>query len=329
METRELADRYNRQVNYLRVSITDRCNLNCIYCRPANEPFTLAHEDILTYEEILRIVAVGNRLGITKVRVTGGEPLVRKNAASLLRRIIAFEGISDVSLTTNGVLLADNLAVIREAGVKRLNISLDTLNREKFRQITGRDAFGRVWAGLMRALEAGFSPVKLNVVVMRGINDDELRELARLSVDLPLHVRFIEYMPTGDRQVDAGRQMLSPEIKQRLQQAGKLLPLTGPGGGTAERFRLAGAKGEIGFISPWSKHFCATCNRLRLTADGRLLACLLSPQAVDIKTPLRQGAGEKELAGMIRRAVWNKPGYAGNDHPRQGALPRIMSTVGG
>ncbi len=324
-----LSDKYNRQVNYLRVSVTDRCNLNCMYCRPANVPGGLSHYDFLSYEEVLRIITIGSRLGITKVRITGGEPLVRKDIGFFLEQLGDVEGLKDISLTTNGVLLADHLAVIQKAGITRLNISLDTLDPEKYEKITGRDAFARVWNSIIKALEAGFSPVKLNMVAMRGVNDDEFLDFAGLSKDRPLHVRFIEHMPIGDQAVDANREILSQEIKDCISESEELTSLGPIDDTTAERFSLKGAAGEVGFISPISKHFCTTCNRLRLTADGRLLSCLLSNRFCDIKDPLRSGASNEDLADIIRQAVWNKPGFSGDAPRRDGALPREMSAIGG
>jgi len=326
-----LTDKFQRNLSYLRVSITDRCNLNCLYCRPSGCTARLAHEEILTYEEILSILRIAIRLGITKVRITGGEPLVRLDACQFIRDAAALPGIRDISLTTNGVLLTQHLDELQAAGIKRLNISLDTLDPHKFYRITGKDAFAQVWEGITAALEAGFAPVKLNVVVMYGINDSEISDLAALTLDRPLHVRFIEYMPTADDHAAEIRQILTPRIKQHLEKdLGPLAPLAATdAGGTAERFRIQGGRGEIGFISPVSKHFCRTCNRLRLTADGRFKPCLLSDKTRDIKTPLRAGKPEEELIHLFRQAVLDKPGY--NDDSARSALslPQTMSAIGG
>ena len=198
-----------------------------------------------------------------------------------------------------------------------------------FRSITGRDAFARVWDSVIKAMAAGFSPVKLNMVAMRGVNDDEFLDFARLSKDRPLHVRFIEHMPIGDQTVDANREILSREIKKCISESEELISLGPVGDTTAERFALKGAAGEVGFISPISKHFCAACNRLRLTADGRLLSCLLSNRFCDIKKPLRDKASDEDLVEIIRQAVQNKPGFSGDAPRRDGALPRKMSAIGG
>ncbi|MEW6078328.1 MAG: GTP 3',8-cyclase MoaA [Thermodesulfobacteriota bacterium] len=327
---RTLTDTHNRSLNYLRVSITDRCNLNCIYCRPAGTFNLLSHDDILTYEETLRIIRTGVDLGITKIRITGGEPLVRKGVCGFIGQVAALPGITDMAMTSNGVFLKENLSALKAAGIHRLNISLDTLDPEKFKTITGRDALAAVWESIMTALDQGFSPVKVNAVAMRGINDDELPALAALSLDLPLHMRFIEYMPSERETLKADVQILTAEIKRRVAVGGELIPVERTGSGdTAERFRFPGARGEVGFISPISRHFCRTCNRLRLTADGRLKPCLFSDIAVDLKTPLRQGASDDDLAGLFRQAVLKKPGYSHNEAGKNNALTQVMSAIGG
>lgn len=325
-----LTDTYKRQLNYLRVSITDRCNLKCIYCRPSGAFNLLSHDDILSYEETLRIIKIGVGLGITKIRITGGEPLVRKGVCAFIGKVADIPEITDISITSNGVFLKENLPAIRAAGVNRLNISLDTLDRLKFKAITGIDAFPAVWDSIMTALELGFSPVKVNAVAMNGINDDELADLAALSLDKPLHIRFIEFMPSYQNPLKEDVQLFTPDIKQRVAAIGELIPVRDPGRGTtAERFRFADAKGEIGFISPVSKHFCKTCNRLRLTADGRLKPCLFSDITLDMKTPLRMGATDAMLADIFRQAVLKKPGYTREEADKTTSLTQIMSAIGG
>lgn len=302
-----LVDRDRRHLNYLRISITDRCNLRCLYCVPEGRIPKLSHEDILSYEEILRLVNIGIALGIRKVRVTGGEPLVRKGAIDLLARLAGNQGLEDVSLTTNGVLLAPNARNIFDAGVRRINISLDTLDPEKYTQITGYNQFNAVWSGIQRALDIGFNPIKINVVAMRGINDDEIRDFGMLAMEYPFHVRFIEYMPIGNSRASSQDQILTPEIRRTISRIGELIPVDSQhNDGPAERYRLSGAKGEIGFISAMSHHFCERCNRLRLTADGRLRACLLSDRYVPLKKMLRKGASDDELAQFFRIAVRQK-----------------------
>ena len=304
----KLIDPCNRHLNYLRISITDRCNLKCIYCVPRDLIARLSHDDILSYEEILRILKVGIRLGISKVRVTGGEPLVRKGVYEFLSELSCLDGLTDLSLTTNGVALKDNLAKIKSAGIKRINISLDTLNRGKFAKITGHDLFNTVWQGIEQAREMGFHPIKINVVALNGVNDDELIDMALLSVNYPFHVRFIEYMPIGESQMGNGPLLLAPEIKNRISELGKLIPVrSSKNDGPAKRYRFEGAQGEVGFIHALSHHFCDSCNRLRLTASGQLRPCLLSDHQEDIKGPLRAGCTDEDLAEIFFRAVRHKP----------------------
>ncbi|MFP4532363.1 MAG: GTP 3',8-cyclase MoaA [Desulfobacterales bacterium] len=303
-----LIDRYKRQLNYLRISIIDRCNLKCLYCMPSGPAHKMAHEEILRYEEILRIVRIGIRLGINKVRITGGEPLVRKDCCKFLAALAQLRGLNDISLTTNGVLLPNYIDRIVAAGIRRLNISLDTLDRRKYAEITGVDAFDRVWQGIEAAYEKGAHPIKINTVVLNGINDDELADLAALSFQYPFHIRFIEYMPIGQTRLCDKSPLLFPDIRSRIEALGELLPVARqPHDGPAMRYKLKGALGEIGFISAVSHHFCDQCNRLRLTADGRIRSCLLADIHEDIKTPLRNGRLDTDLAEVFFRAVKRKP----------------------
>lgn len=330
MPNSKLIDPCNRKLNYLRISITDRCNLRCIYCVPYGFIPKLPHKEILSYEEILHIVRISVGLGISKVRITGGEPLVRKGVYGFLKRLTKIEGLLDISLTTNGVFLKDNINKIKSAGIKRINISLDTLNRKKYRKITGYDFFDQVWEGIELAHKMGFDPVKLNVVPLKGINDDELTDIAALSIDYPFHIRFIEYMPMGTNQMESDHHLLFPEIKKRIDQFGKLIPVEKDmNDGPAERFKFESAKGEIGFIRPISQHFCSTCNRLRLTASGQLRPCLMSDVQVDLKTPLRKGCSDAELAEVFLQAVRLKPlGHnLSGDHPV--GVSAQMCAIGG
>ena len=290
----------------------------------------LSHKEILRYEEILRIVAVGAGLGISKIRITGGEPLFRRGVYAFLEQLAKIEGLLDISLTTNGILLKDNIHKIRSAGIKRINISVDTLNKQKFKQITGYDFFDQIWAGIDAALEMGFDPIKLNIVPLKGINDDELEEIAGLSFKHPFHIRFIEYMPMGISPMEAERQLLAHEVKQRINKLGKLEPVEkGMNDGPAVRFKFEGAQGEIGFIRPISQHFCNACNRLRLTASGQLRPCLLSDHYENIKGALRKGCSDAELAEIFLRAVRNKPSehHLADSHP-DGILAQ-MCAIGG
>ena len=304
----KLIDNYNRHLNYLRRSITDRCNLQCRYCVPQDLIPKLSHAEILTYEEILRVVRIATRLGISKVRVTGGEPLVRKGVYEFLHELTATEGLKDVSLTSNGVLLKDNLEKIQAAGISRINVSLDTLNPVKFREITGYDKFDRVWQGIEKAHQMGFYPIKLNIVALKGINDEELVEMARLSFRYPFHVRFIEYMPIGQSDFNPDSLLLAPEIKNRISAMGNLVTVQeAETDGPARRYQYEDAIGEIGFIPAISQHFCNKCNRLRLTASGQLRPCLLSDHQEDLKEAVRQNCSDQQLADIFIKAVRQKP----------------------
>ena len=216
MLKQKLIDKYNRHLNYLRISITDRCNLQCMYCMPPGFVTRLPHNEILRYEEIIRIIKVGISLGISKIRITGGEPLVRKGVYDFLEQLADMDGLRDIALTTNGVSLKDNIEKIKAAGIKRINISLDTLSRNKYKEITGHDKFDQVWEGIELAHKNGFDPIKLNMVALSGVNDDELADFARLSFSYPFHIRFIEYMPIGKSRMKYGPLLLVPEIKKRI-----------------------------------------------------------------------------------------------------------------
>jgi len=327
-----LLDPYNRRLNYLRISLTDRCNLRCVYCMPEQGVPKLIHEDILTYEELLRLARLSVRLGIEKIRLTGGEPLVRKNIGDLIKALGEIPGIRDISLTTNGVLLAEQAQALWAAGVKRINISLDTLNPGKYAEITRFNLFDQVWAGIQEAERIGFSPIKVNVVALRGINDNEILAFGHLSQEKPYHVRFIEFMPVGtENGWSTERFLSSDDIFKKLQVIGPLYPVNGQGlDGPAKRMAYDGARGEIGLISPISEHFCPSCNRLRLTAEGRLRVCIFSDDEIDLRTPLRNGASDVELETAIRTAILQKP----KEHPIQmNPLPRKcqrqMSKIGG
>ncbi len=326
-----LIDRNNRIINYLRISLTDRCNLRCVYCMPEEGVRHIPHEDILTYEEILRLTRIAVRSGVRKVRLTGGEPLVRKEIVSFVARLGQVEGLEQITLTTNGVLLADYAEDLYRHGVHRVNVSLDSLKPERFARITRRDAFHRVWQGLQEAERLGFDPVKINLVAMRGVNDDEILDFARLSLEKPYHVRFIEFMPVGEGNGWTNDRFISiDEIRERI---GRLGPLRGlqwrDMDGPAERFTLEGARGEIGFIGALSHHFCSRCNRLRLTSAGTLRGCLFSDDEIDVRGPLRSGAPDEVLEGLIREAIETKPAGHGSMLQSPRKCSRGMSTIGG
>ena len=303
-----LIDRFNRRINYLRVSITDRCNLRCVYCTPPDGERRLRHRDILRYEELLRIVRIALKLGIKKIRLTGGEPFVRKGVQEFIPRLTSIKGLDDVSLTTNGVYLKENLEMLKAAGIKRINVSIDSLNRVKFKRITRFDYLTKVWEGIEKARDIGFYPIKLNVVIMKGINDNEVLDFGRLAIEHPYHIRFIECMPVGFESNSLAFIPNSEIEKTLVDKFGPLIPVSpGQNDGPAERYRFDGGKGEIGLISPISNSFCQHCNRLRLTANGMLLPCLLSNIEVDIKDPLRRGCLDEELIEVFLKAVDLKP----------------------
>lgn len=299
-----------RNINYLRISVTDRCNFRCRYCTPTASFKAIAHDRIARYEEILRLVRIGCDLGITKVRITGGEPFVRKGIFSFIRRICRIPQLKDISITTNGSRLdRGRLKELMDMGIQRLNFSLDTLVPEKFIRITQRDRFQKVWDSIMAAHDIGMSPIKINTVALRGFNDDEIQAFAGLTREYPFHVRFIEYMPMGETDVDTDRQILTRDIKNLIIDAHG--PLTaapkGANDGPAKPYRLAGAPGILGFITPISSHFCSDCNRLRLTSRGTLRPCLLGNNETDILTPLRSGADDEALEQIMVTALKDKP----------------------
>ena len=326
-----LLDPYKRRINYLRISITDRCNLRCRYCMPEEGIPLIPHESLLTYEEILRIVRLFAMEGISKVRITGGEPLVRKGMVSLVAQLAQIKGINDLSLTTNGVLLKELAADLKRAGLKRVNISLDSLRRDRFCQITRRDDYERVWEGIVEALSVGLSPIKINMVAIQGLNDDEIEPFARLTLHLPLTVRYIEYMPSGNgEEWREGNVLTIPQIKGRLEKMGRLNPIQeNQKDGPALRFQFEGAVGEIGLIGAVSTHFCADCNRLRLTPDGKIRTCLFSDEEIDLREILRKEGTDRDLKEKLYAALRTKPErHLINTH-RFKKCQRNMSAIGG
>lgn len=326
-----MTDMFSRSISYLRISLTDHCNLRCQYCTPQEGRIKLANEELLSYEEILRVASLAVSLGIEKVRLTGGEPLVRRDVLSFIKTLAKIPGLNDIRLTTNGVLLADYAEALQEAGISKLNISLDTLRPDRFRQITGVDAFARVWAGISKVKEMGFSPIKLNVVAMKGVNDDEFIDIARLSITEPLQIRFIEFMPIGASSTwDKGKYISSQGIMEILKPLGPLEPVPAKRmDGPARVYRFAGASGSVGFISPISHHFCDRCNRLRLTSEGRLRSCLLSDKETDLKGSLRDGATDEEIRELIIAAILNKPKGHTISADSGGSCHGQMSRIGG
>jgi cyclic pyranopterin phosphate synthase len=327
-------DLYSRPINYLRISVTDRCNLRCVYCMPPEGVPWRSHEQILRFEEIETIARAAAELGIVKLRLTGGEPLVRLGIVDLVRMLARVPGIDDLSMTTNGTLLPRYAELLAQAGLHRVNISLDTLHAERFRGITRLGQITDVLAGIQAAHRAGLEPIKINVVVIRGMNDDEVIDFARKTVEEGWNVRFIEWMPVGDEQLldrAWGDGVVTAEHMRNSIEAelGTLQPAqTSVGNGPARYYRLLGATGTVGFITPVSDHFCYHCNRLRLTADGQLRPCLLSDQEIDLRTPLRHGADVAQIRALIVKAIESKPlrhHLADHQHPEK----RVMSQIGG
>lgn len=314
-------------IDYLRVSITDRCNLRCIYCMPSEGLIPSPHESILTYEEICSLVQAGVKWGIRKVRITGGEPLVRRDVIEFITSLGQIDGLEEITLTTNGVCLSDFAADLKKAGVKRINISLDTLDREKFKKITRRDNLDSVLKGIDTVLSLGFEPVKINVVAMKGLNDDEIAEFGKLTLDRPLHVRFIEFMALGGlAQEQNGYFLPAEDVKKRLETVDTLHPVNPiKGNGPARYFSYPKALGTLGLISPMSNGFCETCNRLRVTADGKLRPCLLTDVEIDAKSVLRSGTGDEAAEDLFRKAVALKTFR----HDRSCSNHRYMRSIGG
>jgi cyclic pyranopterin phosphate synthase len=319
-----LVDGFGRAIDYLRVSVTDQCDLRCQYCRPQSLPIARPLPGVLTNDEVAAVVRAAALLGVRKVRLTGGEPLLRRGIVQLVELLAEIPGISDLSLTTNGMRLSALAQGLAGAGLKRVNVSLDTLRADRFVQITGAPGLERVLQGIEAARAAGLQPIKVNTVVMRGVNDDEIGDFAALSVRNGWHVRFIEVMPIG--QANDSLLVGAEEIRGRLP---GLTPDKGViGHGPARIYRLPGASGTVAIISPVTDHFCQGCNRLRLTADGKLRPCLLDDGEVDLRAALRSGAPADELARLIVQTVANKPEQ---HHLADGRSPhlRTMTQIGG
>lgn len=326
-----LIDGYDRRITYLRLSVTDRCNLRCLYCMPPEGMTWIPPETLMQDSEVIALLErVFLPLGVTKIRLTGGEPLTRKGLPALVERIASLPGIEDLSLSTNGIFLASSVAKLAAAGLSRVNISLDSLQPERFATITRGGNLDRVLAGIEKSVEAGLKAVKLNMVVIPGSNDDELLDFAELTLKWPVHVRYIEMMQVGDRQFFDDKQFLPVEdIMTRVQEMHALEPAEQSvvGNGPARIMRIPGALGTLGFISPMSRNFCDTCNRLRLTADGQIKACLMRPQETDLLGLLRAGATDAEMQKLVADSLGIKPKHHewGGDFP----IPRTMSRIGG
>lgn len=329
---KELTDRYQRRITDLRVSVTDRCNLQCSYCMP---PFGTTHvnrRELLTFEEIGRLVALLAGQGIEKVRLTGGEPLIRSDLVRLVSMIRRTPGVRTVPMTTNAVLLSSHAAALKRAGLTSLNVSLDTLQRERFRRITGFDKIDQVMAGIRRALEVGF-PVKINAVAIRGFNEDEVPEFVELAHRLRVCVRFIEFMPFRNNDWSSGKFLSAREVRRRVESKCELVPLEKEAPwSTSYNFRVPGKEGSVGFIASMTESFCGSCSRVRLTAEGHFRPCLHDGIEIDLKTPLRRGASDGELLELIRQALdqkWEKhPDFLASAG-RVTAGTREMTRIGG
>lgn len=328
----ELRDKFDRVIDYMRISITDRCNLKCMYCMPKGELKPFEFKEILSYEEIVRVVTVAARLGVKKIRITGGEPLTRKNLPYLIASLKAINGIEDISLTTNGILLEKYARTLADSGLDRVNISLDSFRPERYKEITRGGDLSHVIKGLQAAEEAGLLPIKINMVPVRALNDDEVEDFARMTLETPRHVRFIEFMPIGGRDLWSDDSYISTdELKNKVEKIGPLTPVRARKNGPARYFQLEGAPGVIGFISALTHHFCGDCNRLRITADGRLRPCLFSETEVDLKPALRQSSLDKEseIERLLRLAIDVKP--EGHNVHKRNDLDSLknMSRIGG
>lgn len=325
-----MRDSFDREIHYLRVSLTDRCNFRCVYCMPEKGVLFHPHAHHLSDDELVRVIRVMSTLGFDRIRLTGGEPTVRPNLVPIVEAITAIPGIKEIAMTTNAMRLEKIAEPLARAGMQRVNISIDTLDAERFAKITRFGKLDAVWRGIMAAERAGLTPIKLNAVIVRGYNEQDIVDLARLTLDHPWEMRFIEMMPLGsiaDFQVESI--ITADEMKARIQDAcGELVPLEWNGHDPARPYRLHAGQGTLGFISSVSAPFCEGCDRVRLTSDGRLRLCLLRDDEVNVLEPIRAGASDEELRALIAGGVYNKPwghGLADNII----AESRIMSQIGG
>ena len=323
-----LRDQWGRSIEYLRISVTDRCNFRCVYCMPKEGLQWLPKAEILSYEEISEVVRQLSPLGLRRLRITGGEPTIRPDLEKLIQQLRSIPGIEDIALSTNGAKLPQMARSLREAGLDRINMSADSLRPDRIAAIARRDVGFEPIAAASAAESAGLSPIKINVVVLRGTNDDEIEDFARLTLDRPWHIRFIELMPVGDmRELTWEHVVPSDEVLSRIESLGALAPDGGPprGNGPAKYYRLSGAAGTVGVITPMTHTYCGTCNRVRLTADGRLRTCLYGDHEVNLRDPLRRG---EALEPLFRQALADKPKEHALLQMQVGGL-RALSQVGG
>jgi GTP 3',8-cyclase len=327
----KLADAFHRAITYLRISVTDRCNLRCVYCMPEEGLPWISNADILGFDEITEIVRAAAKVGVRSIRLTGGEPLIRPHLDRLVAMIAAVPGIDDIALSTNGLLLADQVRNLRAAGLTRANISLDTLREDRFKAIARRPGLQRVLDGIDAAFAAGLGPIKLNCVVMRGQNDDEIVDFAEMTRNRAVAVRFIEVMPVHENVGEHASEYVSAtEILDRIRAIGDLHPIDGPpGNGPARYYAFDGARGSVGVISPLSHDYCDTCNRVRLSADGRLKLCLFGDHFIDLRTPVRDGAGEDALISILRGSMYVKPERHHLEIGTTASAMRALSEIGG
>ena len=323
-----LIDPFGRQIEYVRLSVTDKCNLRCFYCMPRGFNDFEAPDHWLTFDEIERVIGAFANLGVARVRLTGGEPLVRKDLPELARRLTGLDGLEDLSLSTNATLLDRHADALRQAGVSRINVSLDSLRAERFAEVTGGQ-LAPVLDGLMAAKSAGFHPIKINMVALKGINDDEFEDMVEFCMTHDFTLRFIETMPIGGTGRQAGEHYVDlREVREQLEKRFELVPGVMPGGGPARYVRVKGSELRIGFITPISQHFCETCNRVRLAVDGTLYLCLGQNHNVELRPHLRQGITDDGLHELIREAIALKPErHEFRENPEK--IVRIMSMTGG
>ncbi len=327
-----LRDSFGRAINNLRISVTDRCNFRCRYCMPEQGMVWMAKSELLTYEEIARLTTIFARLGIRRIRLTGGEPLMRKELPRLVREITSIRGIEDVTLTTNGYFLAEQAHALVEAGLKRINVSLDSLDAGRFEEVTRRNYYDKVWKGIETIESLGIRPIKLNVVLIRGVNDGEIGAFARLARSRPFVIRFIEFMPIGsDDGWSEEKVVPTAEVINRLEAelGTRLIAVEKHGAQPADRYRPADGAGEFGFISSVSEPFCEHCNRIRITSDGKLRTCLFSLEETDLRSLLRTGAGDQEIEEIILDSVQRKEEGHLINQPGFVRPTRTMSQIGG
>lgn len=317
-------------IDYLRFSLTDKCNLNCVYCTPLEKSHFLAHQEVLTYEEIAKVAALFVKAGIRKLRLTGGEPLIKKDITGLIRMLKGIQGLEEIAMTTNGIYLEGLARGLKQTGLDRINISIDTLKKEKFKSVTGYDFFDEVWKGIKKAIEVGLAPVKLNTILMKGINEDEILDFARLTLDYPLIVRFIEFFPMNKRSLKLSDCLVkSEDAKEEITRHFGAIENVSQvkGNGPARYYKLKDSKGLLGFISSYTETFCDKCNRIRVDCAGRVSPCLFSGHIYDLRPLLRSGAAESELLAYIKNIFKMKSGY--NKKKTIGAKGLEMSSIGG